>query len=794
MFIVAMLPLCTLCSAAEETSGVCGDNLTWTYDDKILTICGSGTMYDYSEENPAPWNENCLTIERIIIEEGVTSIGNYAFSGNTNLSYAFIAASVTSVGEKAFASCGNDELTGKLYYLGEAPAFLDDAYSNAVVCNVMIFPWDQSVKQDYGGKTYWREASVRISPESNKLVELNKQFSPEDLIFEIYAGNNYEIWDYIPKQVNFGSYDNSTYGEKTVTVRVDGYNRSFSYFVTDGTNHLSLIEVNYQKVLTYKRVEYVPEFSLKMGKLPLEERTHYDIVYDNKIALGTGGRVTIKGKGICAGFEKTFCYSIAKADISTATVRCATQMDYKGMPLTPAVSNVSVNGVSLTEGTDYEVLYDNNVDVGTATVRIVGKGNYYGEARRYFEIVKEKTNLFIKGNRLGNINDPSLSDDIHITHIILAPCQMRAVIQADGKHVAFYALYRVDGDKITLIEQVQSEPGYRADTVYTYDFSSIYEDAMAYGGEIYLLSYSWVSGSGDVYGGALNLMIPAKVPDAAAMTMRHVKNDGDFRREFLSVSGDDGALGEVQWTSTDETVATVQQGSVTFHKPGTATITARYGDLVQTHKISAEALDLSQGMILYYDDITGKAGVMWNDQMLKENMDYVLTVEKNGNAVTVTATGCGLFTGELVKTFENLDSLGDPHTHSFANSCDRTCNSCDYTRDNDHSFAEVWSKDTTHHWHTCTVCGEKTEIAEHSISPDNDLECTVCGTLWIPGDVDGNMLVNREDVVQLLLHVSMPAAFPIAVPADYTGDGNVSREDVVQLLLHVSMPDAFPLT
>ena len=64
---------------------------------------------------------------------------------------------------------------------------------------------------------------------------------------------------------------------------------------------------------------------------------------------------------------------------------------------------------------------------------------------------------------------------------------------------------------------------------------------------------------------------------------------------------------------------------------------------------------------------------------------------------------------------------------------------------------------------------------------------------YIPGDIDGNFVVNRDDVVQLLLHVSMPDAFPIAVPADYTGDGNISREDVVQLLLHVSMPDAFPL-
>ena len=64
---------------------------------------------------------------------------------------------------------------------------------------------------------------------------------------------------------------------------------------------------------------------------------------------------------------------------------------------------------------------------------------------------------------------------------------------------------------------------------------------------------------------------------------------------------------------------------------------------------------------------------------------------------------------------------------------------------------------------------------------------------YIPGDINGNRTVNRDDVVALLLHVSMATEFPIEVPADFTEDGVVTREDVIQLLLHVSMPAAFPL-
>ena len=63
----------------------------------------------------------------------------------------------------------------------------------------------------------------------------------------------------------------------------------------------------------------------------------------------------------------------------------------------------------------------------------------------------------------------------------------------------------------------------------------------------------------------------------------------------------------------------------------------------------------------------------------------------------------------------------------------------------------------------------------------------------LAGDLDGNETVNRDDVVKLLLHVTMPGRFPIEADADFTGDGKINRDDVVKLLLHVTMPNRFPL-
>ena len=90
----------------EPASGECGDNLTWTYleDTKTLTITGSGYMTDYTSSS-IPWSKYRDEIQNLIINEGVKSIGEYAFSGCTGLTSVTLPNSVTSIGKDAFQSC-----------------------------------------------------------------------------------------------------------------------------------------------------------------------------------------------------------------------------------------------------------------------------------------------------------------------------------------------------------------------------------------------------------------------------------------------------------------------------------------------------------------------------------------------------------------------------------------------------------------------------------------------------------------------------------------------------------------
>lgn len=63
----------------------------------------------------------------------------------------------------------------------------------------------------------------------------------------------------------------------------------------------------------------------------------------------------------------------------------------------------------------------------------------------------------------------------------------------------------------------------------------------------------------------------------------------------------------------------------------------------------------------------------------------------------------------------------------------------------------------------------------------------------VPGDMDGNRAVNRDDVMQLLWHITFPELYPLDVPTDLTKDGAVNRDDVMQLLWHITFPELYPL-
>jgi len=98
-------------TAPVVASGTCGENLTWTLDETgLLTISGEGNMADYSSSASVPWNDYRSSIKTVVMEEGVTSISDFAFSDCSSLTDVFYLGTETQWSAIRMGS-GNENLT-----------------------------------------------------------------------------------------------------------------------------------------------------------------------------------------------------------------------------------------------------------------------------------------------------------------------------------------------------------------------------------------------------------------------------------------------------------------------------------------------------------------------------------------------------------------------------------------------------------------------------------------------------------------------------------------------------------
>ena len=132
-----------------------------------------------------------------------------------------------------------------------------------------------------------------------------------------------------------------------------------------------------------------PGVTVKLNGKTLKNGTDYTVSYSNNIKVGTA-KVTITGKGNYTGsVSKT--YSI-KNNFKKATVSGISTKAFTGKNITQSIT-VKYNGKTLKNGTDYTVSYSNNKKIGTATVKIAGKGSYTGTITKTFKINPAKQEI-----------------------------------------------------------------------------------------------------------------------------------------------------------------------------------------------------------------------------------------------------------------------------------------------------------------------------------------------------------------------------------------------------------------
>ena len=135
---------------------------------------------------------------------------------------------------------------------------------------------------------------------------------------------------------------------------------------------------------SYDGTEKKPEVTVKSGSKQLTAGTDFTVSYTDNINVGTA-KAVITGKGNYSG-TITKSFKITQADLSKFTASLsADSFIYDGAEKKPVVT-VKSDNAQLTADTDFTVSYSSNVNAGTATVTITGKGNYSGSIRKQFTI------------------------------------------------------------------------------------------------------------------------------------------------------------------------------------------------------------------------------------------------------------------------------------------------------------------------------------------------------------------------------------------------------------------------
>lgn len=125
------------------TNGECGDGLTWSFSDTMLSInhdgALSGAMTNYTSQGDTPWSSLAGQIQSIHVNSGVTSIGDYAFSGLHALISVILPDTLTSIGNYAFAESGTTMLS-TIALPQSVQSIGEDAFNGCTSLETMTIP------------------------------------------------------------------------------------------------------------------------------------------------------------------------------------------------------------------------------------------------------------------------------------------------------------------------------------------------------------------------------------------------------------------------------------------------------------------------------------------------------------------------------------------------------------------------------------------------------------------------------------------------------------------------------
>ena len=329
--------------------------------------------------------ENIKDLKTINVENGVTKIEGYAFADNDSLTRINLPSSITSV-----------EYTACKYYAEEKYATCDiyiDKYKGSIRCPSN---WGTT------GTIYWKARDFKNTTDNTVVIsDVADQTYTGSLIapnvtvtcndVELVKDTDYTVSYSNNKNVGTATISITGIGDYTGTIK-----KNFN-IVARGISDTTIGSIPNQ-TYTGNSISALPVITYNGATLTKD--VDYTLSYSNNINVGTA-TITITGKGNFKGTtSKTFSISArAMTDTSVANVSSQT---YTGNVISP-LPTITYNNKTLKKDTDYTLSYSDNINVGTATITITGKGNFTGMTSTTFIITQksaEKLNISEIANQI----------------------------------------------------------------------------------------------------------------------------------------------------------------------------------------------------------------------------------------------------------------------------------------------------------------------------------------------------------------------------------------------------------
>ncbi len=345
---------------------------------------------------------NCTKLTQITIPDSVKNVGKKAFYGNTALANVKMSDNVIFIPDECFNGCSaletftwnpESKLIGRL------------AFANCVALTKFDFInleklYDNSFLNS--GVTV-AQLGEGVDESVSKLEEIETQsFKGCENLATVGIGGNVET---IKTQAfaDCTNLETAVIADSVSSIAPDAF---------DGCDNLTIYCSSTSYAYTYAKEQGIPVSTLVIAPIPnqtytgskiepeisvsasgnkLAENVDFGVTYANNVNVGNAD-VNVKGKGDFRMFASKANFTIVTKNIAKVTVAPVDDQPYTGEAVTPKLT--VTDGVKyLVEGKDYALTYYNNIEEGTATVKITGKGNYSGFATTSFVISEEVEEL-----------------------------------------------------------------------------------------------------------------------------------------------------------------------------------------------------------------------------------------------------------------------------------------------------------------------------------------------------------------------------------------------------------------